>query len=1394
MKKTGQKSFRLPVRDKFENRSNRRKAAFALLVITALSFTAAYSFNVSAETFVRELFAGAVGAAMQNGTAGNGKNSFEADKKALSNPASMTSADGSLTAARSGHTATLLDDGSVLIVGGDDGGTFEVFDPALGVSSRGGNLTAARSRHTATMLGGGRVLIAGGTSGDGALASTEIYDPAKGAFSAGAPMNVARSGQTATALADGRIVFIGGEAKGSAEIFDPATQQFTVVEAVMSEARELHSAVALKNGDILIVGGLRDGRELASAEIFDVEKLEFSPAHSPLRAARRSPVLNVLPDGKVQVIGGDKESSLEMFNPDGEYFTAQARLAGDPDAVAKTWRAGKTFDREAYTVTRLTNQILVTGGENSRGEKLKTVSFVEDSPATVTTDDTDYAPTETVTITGSGWLPGETIRLTLRRDNDAPDTVLTAGAGDDGTFTNADYVVEWSDLNVTFLLTAVGQTSGYTAQTAFADAGPTNPAPQTLPYAESFSTLAHGSSAYPAGWQGWQIGTGGSGNVFKIVTSTGDSNLSANGDAANNTAAVYNYNGKIGFLATGSADPGLGLAINAAGYNNIIVGFDVMTIRNPYNGGTNTRINQVDLQYRVCPALPAVCTVAFTSVSGNASGIYENNSAQQTTGVTTPQKLESKTFLLPAAANNQPNVQLRWVQRDATGGGGRPSFAVDNVSVNGTPVKSNQSITFGALADKTYGDADFNVSATASSGLTVSFAASGNCTVIGTLVQITGAGNCTITASQAGSENYNAAPDVPRSFSIAKATPTITWANPADITYGTALGASQLNASASAAGSFTYTPASGTVLDAGNAQNLHVDFTPTDTANYNHAAKDVSINVAKANASIEVSGYAGTYDGAAHGATGTATGNGGADLTSLLDLGATFTDVPGGTANWSFAGNNNYNPANGTANIVIDKAASSTVVSGGGSYVFDNMPHPASVSVTGAGGLNSSPAPVYSCGAPPVTVAQSPCVAGYTYPGDANHLGSSGSTTIYITALGVATTVTVSPASQQYSDKVTLTATITPGFAGGVPAATGVTFYVGTQALNSTPVPLASSGGDLTATLSDAALLEPSFPGNGQMAPTAPGTQTVTAIFSGVNPNFAVHNAATPLTLTPENAAATYSGAQYFATASATSTTAQIALSATVVDDADGARGDIRNATVEFHRDSPVGPLLGSASPVGLVNPADKTVGTATTSFSYTLSGSEVNSNGVTLTVYAVVKGYYTGVSNAEGVSIVIPGSDSVNGGGYLVMQRSNGQYAGLLGSKMNFGYTMKYNKSGKNLQGQTNIIVRGAEGKVYQIKSNAIDSLVVVGTTYPKTGTFTTKANMTDITDPLAPVALGGNLTLQVDVTDAALGGQTDKVGITLWNSSGGLYFTSNWSGTKTLQQLLGGGNISVR
>src|SRR5262249_33559319 len=104
-------------------------------------------------------------------------------------------------------------------------------------------------------------------------------------------------------------------------------------------------------------------------------------------------------------------------------------------------------------------------------------------------------------------------------------------------------------------------------------------------------------------------------------------------------------------------------------------------------------------------------------------------------------------------------------------------------------------------------------------------------------------------------------------INVLKATAVITWATPADITYGTALSATQLNATANTPGTFVYTPASGEVLNAGAAQTLSVTFTPTDAANSTTATKTVPINVLKATAVITWANPADITHGTALGAT-----------------------------------------------------------------------------------------------------------------------------------------------------------------------------------------------------------------------------------------------------------------------------------------------------------------------------------------------------------------------------------------------------------------------------------------------------------------------------------------------------------------------------------------------
>jgi hypothetical protein len=164
-----------------------------------------------------------------------------------------------------------------------------------------------------------------------------------------------------------------------------------------------------------------------------------------------------------------------------------------------------------------------------------------------------------------------------------------------------------------------------------------------------------------------------------------------------------------------------------------------------------------------------------------------------------------------------------------------------------TATRIAPAVTFtGAPASAPY-HATFTVAATTNASTTAAIMAKGSCSIAGTTVTITtGTGTCSLSAAWAADNNYLAA-SATQSTIAASATPTITWATPAAITYGTALGGAQLNATAtnngaSVGGSFVYTPPKGTVLTAGT-QTLSVIFTPNNTTNFTTASASVTLQV-----------------------------------------------------------------------------------------------------------------------------------------------------------------------------------------------------------------------------------------------------------------------------------------------------------------------------------------------------------------------------------------------------------------------------------------------------------------------------------------------------------------------------------------------------------------------
>jgi hypothetical protein len=420
---------------------------------------------------------------------------------------------------------------------------------------------------------------------------------------------------------------------------------------------------------------------------------------------------------------------------------------------------------------------------------------------------------------------------------------------------------------------------------------------------------------------------------------------------------------------------------------------------------------------------------------------------------------------------------------------------------------------------------------------------------------------------------------------------------------------------------------------------------------------------------------------------------------------------------------------------------------------------------------------------------------------DVNGLQSTCTATVTVAPKATISSISVSPNTRQYSDEVTFTATIQGG-ASCLPqwqAAQYATFFVGAQNMGSADFEV--QGDDLVATLSDICLLE------GVTGQMAPGAKSVTAVFSGID---AVHYAVSPpaavsLQITPEDAEVVYNGLEYFSTPSPSNCTGTVTLVAYAGDDNDpaqGCRGDIRNAIVTFSNGGIPGTTLGTANlPVGLINPDNLHEGIATTSFTHTLTGSNCSSGGETFEVWVRANNYYTGQSDEVTlVTLALPGNDFVTGGGHLVLSNSAGTYAGTAGSKMNFGFNMKWNPSGRNLQGKMNIIFRklvNGEWRTYQIKSNAINSMVVNETADYRRAIVSTKATLTDITNINNPVSLGGNLNLVMNAWEhkTVNSGSLDQISVTLTgNGNAGLLFASSWQGTGAAMQVINGGKIKVR
>jgi uncharacterized protein YjdB len=285
-----------------------------------------------------------------------------------------------------GCTATLLQDGKVLVVGTPSGA--EVYDPDKNTwVSTGKMVNSMRNYHTATLLPNGKVLVAGGVTlcsrAVGSYLNTaEIYDPDTNAWAATNTMSTSRFSHTATLLSSGKVLVAGGmngAALKVAEVYDPDKNIWTTI-ASMNDARFSHTATLLPSGKILVAGGAigsaTNQGAIISSEMYDPNANAWTKI-GDMSERRMSHTATLFPNGKVLLVGGCLGTLQYHLCRSG--FSAYADMLTSPSGPV----AGVTLDKTTMT--------LIAGGETGTLTATVFPNYATNQNVTWSSSDTSIA-------------------------------------------------------------------------------------------------------------------------------------------------------------------------------------------------------------------------------------------------------------------------------------------------------------------------------------------------------------------------------------------------------------------------------------------------------------------------------------------------------------------------------------------------------------------------------------------------------------------------------------------------------------------------------------------------------------------------------------------------------------------------------------------------------------------------------------------------------------------------------------------------------------------------------------------------------------------------------------------------------------------------------------------